>query len=249
MADQLEQELSNLDEDEYFEQLMDAIHDDFKYYMMYKCEVASPTDPVGLNGWVEVFCPELGSNKNNPLTWIRCMVMQSPRSAVFPKLGDEGVLFFLSANPDQPRFMAETPQDMVAEKPLQQLHTIFKSPVAGSFIEVDEVEGGFEIKSESAGGALSESEPMVLGNKLYEHLDSISKQLESLWGAIQELNKNMNTHTHASSMGPTTPPLPPVSINSSREIGKAIKAVSRIKTEIAKRKTRGQLLSPSNKNN
>lgn len=202
-------ELADADEEEYIEQLMEAIHEDFHYYKSYHAKVAINLDPLKLSGGVLLEVPEIGAI--DALSFIRAEVMQAPRSASWPAIDDTGIVFFVNADCDQARFIPDAPEAMIEPLPLQKLYTIVETSLSKSSITVDELLGGFTINSLSPIGLISVPEPTVLGDGLAVFVAEIYEEVKLIRDELKKLFDMVGTHTHIG-MIPTSPPLPPVAI-------------------------------------
>lgn len=224
-----------------------AIMDErFRYHKFYYGEVQLAAD-LFLAGHVMVQCDQLGCTL--PYEWLRVQPIGGPRSAIFPKRGDKGLIFFQDADPEWPKFLPLPPKDMVAKLPIQKKYTLLKTAVMGSSIDVDELIGGFTIESKSPLGMVASVEPTVLGTKLKELWDwqmdfnkVILQLLNSILGHVME-------HIHQSPVGPTSPAMPPVVAKIAADKVKVSSEQVKVTAKKAAYMIPGQLLSPSNKMN
>lgn len=236
-----------LDNHDFFEILFKKIMDNLQFYRFYPAEVKLLLD-VDMDGWVELEVPHL--HANDFLSNIKAEVVMPPRAAIYPAVGDQGMLFFMNADPGLPKFLALSASDIEKDSlPQQTTHTLVKTAMFGSELKVDELKGGFTMQSASPLGMIADPEKMPLGEKIQKNLEFMAEQINDLWDAIGDANKAISAHIHGTGVGPSGPAMPPDSPACMKAVTAAKKAVLMVKKQVATYNIPGQLLSPTNKNN
>jgi hypothetical protein len=226
--------------------ILELVEQRLVYYKTYYCEVALPAS-IFLNGDVMVKCEVLGAVK--PYEWIQAQPLTGIRSAVFPKKGDKGILLFMNADLDSPKFLGLPPESMIEKLPTQKKHTLIETPVMKSMLSVDELVGGFLIQSKSPLGSISSPEPTVLGEKLKDLWDFQMEMNNTILKLLDTILGYMMTHIHGTGVGPSSPAMPPIPVNVAKDKVKVSAEQVKITAKKSQYAIPGQLLSPSNKMN
>lgn len=216
------------------------------YYRTYEVEVMKLEDGDNF-GRVAVGSPQLAASTDT--SYILAEVVGSARSFMQPAVGDKGLLFFVNANPSEPRFLSTSQKAFMLDAPEQRKFTLASTPRVNSILDVDE-DGGFTLESRSENGKNSITSPSVLGQKLKDLLDYIfDKYLKDIYTRLDEISQQVSQHIHPTGVGPSGAAIAPTPTKMSAVSQNSGSQISDLGSKKAEYAEPGKLLSTTNKNN
>lgn len=186
------------DEDigEFFDQIERLVHEAMKPYRTYYAKVAKVKDKDCKAGGVYVEVPELGAFKMPKDSAYEGDLMYVPvltpwRGTIWPKVGDEGYVFFLGIGFTEPRFVLDG-HDLFVENKTEQEKNVLAELNEGSIFSHTK-DKGFELKATKGNSA---TEPTVLGDYLKDLIDFQMDLNKFMLDKIKELYGMAKDHTH-----------------------------------------------------